>query len=172
LTLYHTFTTKGFLYYLCFRGYKSTYGIERDYESLISVLCAKYSNPDIHYGLPNWDEKNADLVIEHQKSDYIETCGYSSPGIHYYDCDIWEIGNKRIEVRLYFYGKFESYSSNSVYVTAPNSYKYIWKHLSLVIYQKDTLERLEKEKMDIDDKEINERKKKEKEDIEKAIKAL
>jgi hypothetical protein len=54
----------------------------------------------------------------------------------------------------------------------PNSYHYYWKKLALVIYQMDTLKKLENEKLEIDNKELNKWKKKEKEDIENAIKAL
>ena len=166
------FTGDNSLYRLCLKGdrkYSYDLNVQREYESLISVLRAKYSEPNIHYGLPNWNEKNHELVWEHEESDFIP-CGFTALRNLYYDCDKWEIGNKRIEVRLYFDGNYEYYSGSSEII--PNTYSYKWTQLALVIYQINTLEKLEKEKMEINNKELNESKKKEKEDIENAIKAL
>lgn len=160
------------LYRICLKGdrkYSYDLNVQSEYESLISVLRAKYSEPNIHNGLPNWNEQNHELVWEHEKSDYIP-CGFTALRNLYYDCAIWKIGNKRIEVRLYFDGNYEYYSGSRDII--PNSYSYKWKQLALVIYQIDALEKLEKEKIEINNKELNEREKKENEDIEKAIKVL
>jgi hypothetical protein len=168
------FSNNNSLYRICLKGEKmySYYLNVRDgYESLYSVLCAKYSEPDIHYGLPNWNESNHELVWEHQINDYIP-CGFNAIRNLYYECDIWDIGNKRIEIRLYFDGKSEIYISNGERIYIPNSYKYDWKQVALVIYQKDILEKLKKEKMDNYEKELNEIIMKDKKELDKAINVL
>jgi hypothetical protein len=172
--LFSCFTENNSLYSLYFEGerkYSYYLNVQDDYQSLISVLRAKYSVPNIHNGLPNWNEKNHELVWEHEQSDYKKPCGFKAIRYRYYDCDIWEIGKKRIELRLYFEGKYEYYKNDN-HDIIPNSFKYDWKQLVLVIYQKDTQEKLEKEKLDNYEKELNDRKMREKEELDKAIKIL
>lgn len=167
------FTENNSLYRVCLQGNTHrTNGphFQWEYESLYKVFSGKYSEPKIHNGLPKWNQKDHELVWEHQKSDYIKPCGINDLRSRYYECDIWDIGNKRIEIRLYFTGKYSYYSGSNDII--PNSFEYNWRELALVIYQKDILEILEEKKLIQSQKETEENKRKEKEEIEKAINAL
>lgn len=175
--------TEDSLYSLAFRFW-SPHGfnksnitlINEEYTALVNILKIKYSEPDIHdiFNHVRLDLKDFDTVLERSEKDKLNLCSIkydpNKESVRYYSYDIWHIGNKNIEIRLYF-----SYGINLDDWTVD----YNWRSLYLTIYQRNIYNRfqkeiLEKEKIKEQEKRRieEEKKKKEKEDIEKAIKVL
>lgn len=173
--LFPCFTEGDSLFSLCLKESNKIYKSE-GYQSLVAIFSAKYSEPDVHNGLPNWNEKNHELVWNYQNIDD-KLCGNFTSGARYKECDVWIIGNKRIEIRYYYTGKPEYVTINGNAAIVPNSYKYGWlRKLTVVIYHKGMFEKHEQKKRADYEKALYQERKKEKEEkeksIEKAVKIL